>query len=62
MSEKDGRKDTVHWLVLYDQDQRIQVRYPDIRWEETPWVVWHIALSENQAGMLVMAISLVLFV
>jgi len=41
------------WLVLYDQDQRIDVRYPDICREETPWVVRHVALSGSQNGMVI---------
>ena len=41
------------WLALYDQDQRIHVRYPDIQREETPRVVRHVALSESQDSMVI---------
>jgi GNAT superfamily N-acetyltransferase len=41
------------WLALYDQDQRMDVRYPDIRREETTRVVRHVALSESQDGMVI---------
>jgi predicted GNAT family N-acyltransferase len=41
------------WLSLYDLDQRIHVRYPDIRREETTQVVRHVALSESQDSMVI---------
>jgi GNAT superfamily N-acetyltransferase len=41
------------WLSLYDLDQRIHVRYPDIRREETTRVVRLVALSKSQDGMVI---------
>jgi GNAT superfamily N-acetyltransferase len=40
-------------LELFDHDQRIDVRYPDVRREETPFVVRHVALMEGHEGMVV---------
>ena len=40
-------------IALYDQDQRRDVRYPDIRREVTPTVVRHVNTSGAKEGMLV---------
>ena len=50
MELKDKRTEL---LSLYDKDQRIDVRYTDVRREETPFVVRHIARLEGHEGMVV---------
>src|SRR5690606_41071935 len=37
-------------LALYDKEQRIEVRYPDIRREVTPDVVRHVSLTGEEIG------------
>lgn len=40
-------------IALYDQDQRKEVAYPDIRREVTPTVVRHIDTSDVREGMVI---------
>jgi hypothetical protein len=39
-------------IALYDQDQRKNVEYPDMRREVTPNVVRHIDTSDIRKGMI----------
>ena len=40
-------------LRLYNQDQRIDVEYPNMRREAFPQVVRHVDVSGNREGMVV---------
>lgn len=42
-----------HLITLFDQDQRIDVEYPDMRREVTPNVVRHINTSGDGEGMII---------
>lgn len=49
---KSSAMNSTRLIALYNQDQRIDVEYPDMRREVLPGVVRHVDTSDNREGMI----------